>query len=221
MKKAFEKYMIAGLLIVIPVGLTYFLLTFVISGVDHAMAPVVAKIIRQTHAPLPEDFQLPGLGFFLIFLFIFISGILASNFVGRRVIQAWDSLAVRIPLVRTFYLGMKKLIQTISETQQPTFEKMVFTDFPQNSSQALGIVCTETKGELKAVINRPDYCNVFVPSTPNVTTGFLLFMPKSEATQIDLLAEDGFKTLISFGALQPSGKLNKEESNASESDKNS
>ncbi len=214
MKKALEKYMIAGLLIVIPVGLTYFLLTFVVSGVDHAMAPVVANIIRQTHAPLPEDFQLPGLGFFLIFLFVFISGLLASNFVGRKVIRIWDRLAVRIPLVRTFYIGMKKLLQTLSETRQPTFEKMVFTDFPQNSSQALGIVCTETKGELKAVINRDDYCNVFVPSTPNVTTGFLLFMPRKEVEQMELLVEDGFKTLVSFGALQ----ANKEESNESEGD---
>lgn len=194
--------MIAGLLVIVPIALTYIVMAFVIGKLDQLMAPVVTWFILQLQLPLPEDFHLPGLGFILICLFIFIVGLVTANFLGKQLVRAWDFLMHRVPFVRGIYLTIQKVVLAISDPDQSPFEQMVLVDYPHASSRMIGLIACDERGEVSDRTNE-DLVNVFLPLLPNVTLGFMVILPRDQIIPLKMTREEGIKYLMSFGIVVP------------------
>lgn len=196
--------MIAGLLVTVPAGLTYLVLAFVIRNVDEAMVPVITKVFGESVLTWMEEYHIPGMGFVFLILFIILVGLFATNFLGRKVVQIGERILHKIPFVRVIYTSIKKVVDTISQTRGPTFQKMVLVTYPRPPLKTLGIVCCDTKGEIRSK-TLGDTINVFVPTSPNPTTGFLLMVPRKDLVFLEMSVEDGLKMIISFGMVGPNG----------------
>lgn len=202
MKNFLKQNMIAGLLVIVPIALTYIVLAFVIGKLDQLMAPVVTWFILQLQLPLPEDFHLPGLGFILICLFIFIVGLVTANFLGKQLVRAWDFLMHRVPFVRGIYLTIQKVVLAISDPDKSPFEQMVLVDYPHASSRMIGLIACDERGEVSDRTNE-DLVNVFLPLLPNVTLGFMVILPRDQIIPLKMTREEGIKYLMSFGIVVP------------------
>ena len=200
--------MIAGLLVTIPIALTYIVMAFVINKLDQLMAPVVTWMILRLQLPLPEDFHLPGLGFFLICLFIFFVGLVTANFFGKQVVRAWDYFMHRVPFVRGIYLTIQKVVVAISKPGKSPFQQMVLVDYPHSSSRMIGLVACDESGEVSQRTGG-DLVNVFLPLLPNVTLGFMLVLPRDQIIPLKMTREEGIKYLMSFGIVVPGMDLPK------------
>lgn len=197
-----KQNMIAGLLVIIPIGLTYIVMAFVIGKLDELMAPVVTWLIIRFQIPLPEDFHLPGLGFLLIGLFIFLVGLVAANFLGKQLVRAWDYLMHQVPFVRGIYMTIKKVVETISKSDTPSFDQLVLVHYPHPASRMIGLVASEGRGEIVSRTGK-DLVNVFLPLLPNVTLGFMLMVPRDQIIPLKMTREEGIKYLMSFGIVAP------------------
>jgi len=204
-KHAIKKNMIAGLLVTVPVALTYMVLSFVVTRVDRAMQPMIQKTLGESGMRLLAEYHIPGVGFLFIFAFILTVGLLATNFIGRRVVLLGETLLHKIPFVRVIYTSIKKVIDTISQTETPTFEKMVLLTYPRDPLKTLGIVCCPTRGEIEEK-TRNNLVNVFIPTSPNPTTGYLLMVPRADLETLDMTVEEGLKMIISFGMVNPEAR---------------
>ena len=202
LKNYLKQTIIAGLLVTIPIGLTYIVMAFVIGKVDELMLPVVTWIILRLQLPLPQDFHLPGLGFILIGLFVFLVGLVTANFFGKQLMRGWDYLMHRVPIVRGIYMTIKQVADTISRPDKSSFEKLVLVHYPHESSRMVGLVACDAEGE---VVSRTgeDLVNVFLPLLPNVTLGFMLVVPRDQIVFLKMTREEGIKYLMSFGIVVP------------------
>ncbi len=202
MKNFLKQNLIAGLLVTIPIALTFFVLDFFIGKLDALMDPAVTWIILKLQLPLPEDFHLPGLGFILISLFIFLVGLVGANFLGKQLVLAWDYLMHRLPIVRGIYKTIKKVVDTISRSDAPSFDRLVLVHYPHPSSRMIGLVSCDARGE---VVSRTgeDLVNVFIPLLPNVTLGFMVVLPRDQIIPLKMTREEGIKYLMSFGIVAP------------------
>jgi uncharacterized membrane protein len=197
-----KKNMIAGLLVTIPAALTYIILDFVVTWVDRMMAPVIPKIIGEPGMRLLDQYPVPGIGFLFLVLFIVLVGLLATNFFGKKLFNFGELILHNIPLVRVIYVSIKKVVDSISQARTPTFEKMVLVTYPRPGLKVLGIVACDTQGMVLDKVKN-DSVNVFVPTSPNPTTGFLLVVPRREIDSLEMSVEDGLKMVISFGLVSP------------------
>lgn len=201
-KKAFKKNLIAGLLVTIPAGLTYMILSFVITRVDRAMDPVIRGIFGIQILQWMKEWHIPGMGFLLLALFIIGVGLFGTNFFGKKIVTMGENFLHQIPVVRVIYTSIKKVIDTISLTDTASFQEMVLITYPREPLKTLGIVCCNTPGDIKNA-SGDKMLNVFVPTSPNPTTGFLFMVPEKDAIAMDMSVEEGLKMIISFGMTSP------------------
>jgi len=201
--------MIAGLLVIIPIALTYIVMAFVIGKLDALMAPAVTWIILRLQLPLPADFHLPGLGFILICIFIFIVGLVTANFFGKQLVRVWNYLMHQVPFVRGIYMTIQEVVLAISRPGKSPFQEMVMVHYPHPSSRMIGLVSCDEHGEVSSRTGE-DMVNVFLPLLPNVTLGFMLILPREQITLLRMNREEGIKYLMSFGIVVPGKELPKE-----------
>ena len=201
-KKAFKKNLIAGLLVTIPAGLTYMILSFVITHVDRAMAPVIEGIFRSQGLHFMEESNIPGMGFLLLALFIIGVGLFGTNFIGKKIVVMGENFLHKIPVVRVIYTSIKKVVDTLSLTETASFQKMVLITYPREPLKTLGIVCCDTPNGIEDAVGEK-MLNVFVPTSPNPTTGFLFMIPEKDAIPMEMSVEEGLKMIISFGMTNP------------------
>ena len=199
-KKALKKNLIAGLLVTVPAALTYMVLSFVITRVDKAMEPVIVGILGPQNLRLMDDWHIPGMGFLFLAIFIFAVGFVGTNFIGKKVVALGEKVLHKIPVVRVIYTSIKKVVDTVSLTDKSTFEKMVLITYPREPLKTLGIVCCDTPG---GITDGEKMLNVFVPTSPNPTTGFLFMLPEKETQPLKMSVEEGLKMIISFGMTYP------------------
>ena len=197
-----KKNMIAGLLVTVPVAFTYIILEFVITRVDGLMVPIVSKIIGEKGMEIFKAYSVPGMGFLLLILFIFFIGLIATNFFGKKVFEVGELVLHKIPLVRVIYTTIKKVVDMISQSQTPTFEKMVLVTYPRSPLKTIGIVACDTRGMVLKMIGKQSV-NVFVPTSPNPTTGFTIHVPIEDVNFLEMTVEEGLKMIISFGVVAP------------------
>ncbi len=205
MGKFLRKNFFAGLLVTVPLALTYLLFSFLMRKLDQLVAPLVRGIIIKTNAPLPEDFHLPGLGFFITFLLICIIGLLARNIIGKRVVRAGQNILEAIPFVRSVYTTIRQVVDSISKVDKKIFERMVLLRYPHLSTYVVGLVACDSEGEV-LLRTGEDSLNVFVPMLPNVTLGWLMVVPRDQVTILEMSREEGIKMLLSFGIFEAGGK---------------
>ena len=199
-KKALKKNLIAGLLVTVPAALTYMVLSFVITRVDKAMEPVIVGILGPQNLRLMDEWHIPGMGFLFLAIFIFAVGFVGTNFIGKKVVALGEKVLHKIPVVRVIYTSIKKVVDTVSLTDKSTFEKMVLITYPREPLKTLGIVCCDTPG---GITDGEKMLNVFVPTSPNPTTGFLFMLPEKETQPLKMSVEEGLKMIISFGMTHP------------------
>jgi uncharacterized membrane protein len=199
-KKALKKNLIAGLLVTVPAALTYMILSFVITRVDKAMEPVIVGVLGHQNLKLMDEWHIPGMGFLFLAIFIFAVGFVGTNFIGKKVVALGEKILHNIPVVRVIYTSIKKVVDTVSLTETPTFEKMVLITYPREPLKTLGIVCCDTP---EGITEGEKMLNVFVPTSPNPTTGFLFMLPEKETQPLKMSVEEGLKMIISFGMTHP------------------
>ena len=144
LKKALKKNLIAGLLVTVPAALTYMILSFVITRVDKAMEPVIVRILGPQILKLMDEWHIPGMGFLFLAIFIIAVGFVGTNFIGKKIVALGERFLHNIPVVRVIYTSIKKVVDTVSLTETPTFEKMVLITYPREPLKTLGIVCCDT-----------------------------------------------------------------------------
>jgi uncharacterized membrane protein len=202
LKKALKKNLIAGLLVTIPAGLTYMILSFVITRVDRTMEPAIKRIVGPQGLQILEEWHIPGMGFLLLGLFIMGVGLVGTNFIGKKIVATGEKILHKIPVVRVIYTSIKKVVDTISLAETSSFQKVVLVTYPREPLKTLGIVCCDTPEGI-ANPTGENMLNVFVPTSPNPTTGFLFMVPEKDAIAMDMSVEEGLKMIISFGMTNP------------------
>lgn len=193
-----RKYIITGLLIWVPLGITIFVIKLLVDLMDKT-------ILLLPPAWRPENlfgFDVPALGIVISAMIIFITGFFLTNFAGRRLIRFWESILDRIPLVRSIYSSVKQVTQTILSTDNDTFNEVLLIQYPR---KGIWTLCFKTSDSPKSFNEATDdeLITVFVPTTPNPTSGFILFIPKKDVKKMDIDVEDALKLVMSLGVVTP------------------
>jgi uncharacterized membrane protein len=190
--------LLAGLLFLTPLVATFYLLKILINWVDGILLILPAPIRPENFLP----FRIPGLGVIMALLIILGTGVLVRNYIGRKLVTMWEDALSHIPLVSKFYWGIKQLIETIAGGSGKEFKKVVLIEFPREGVYSLGYVTGVAVGEIQEK-TRKRVLNIYVPTTPNPTSGYYLIVPEDEVVPLDMSVEDSFKLLISGGILHP------------------
>ena len=193
---------ITGLLITLPIALTWFILQFLLKNFD-ALSPVFTHMLIQLGAPITEGYRIPFLGLVVTLLIVLTVGWFTTNFFGKKLFELGELLIEKIPFVRRIYKGSKQVVSSIAEADTSTFRKVVLLEFPRRGLLAIGFVTGESLGEVQQV-TQANMLNVFVPTMPNPTSGFLIFSPPEELTEVSMTIEEGIKYVVSGGIVTPS-----------------
>jgi len=188
----FRRYFLTGILAILPLGITAWVLVKVFLTVDHTVRPWLTRWI---------GFEIPGLGFVATILFVLLVGVFASNIIGRTVIGRMEMLFARVPLVSRIYVAVKQIGEGVIGNRN-LFERVILFEYPRRGTWAIGFVTSEHRGTLEGRTGSA-VMHVFVPTTPNPTSGFLLFVPAQDIIDLDISVEDGLKLVISGGAVTP------------------
>ena len=189
------------MLITLPIALTWFILQFLLKNFD-ALSPVFTRMLIQLGAPIPEGFRIPFLGLVVTLLIVLAVGWLTTNFFGKKLFELGELIIEKIPFVRRIYKSSKQVVSSIAEADTSTFRKVVLIEFPRRGLLAIGFVTGESRGEVQR-ITRENMLNVFVPTMPNPTSGFLIFSPPEELTEVSMTIEEGIKYVVSGGIVTP------------------
>lgn len=193
-----RKYLVAGLLVWLPLAATVFIIKLVVDILD--LTILLLPVKYQPESLL--GFSVPGLGVILAVSILIITGILAANLLGRQLVSLWEGLLSRIPLVRTIYNSIKQITTTILTSDGKSFRKVVMIEYPRKETWSMGFLTNEQLAIDSKHINT-DMVAVFVPTTPNPTSGYIIMLPKQDVIELDLSIEDGFKFIISMGVIVP------------------
>lgn len=193
---AMRRYLITGTLVLLPVMVTIYLLVSTFTLIDGILGRLVELVVGH---------RVPGAGTVLTILFTFAIGVIAANMVGRRLIDFVERLLTRIPIVRPIYLSVKQIIDAISLTQKSSFSRVVMIEYPRKGLYSIGFLTSEGLGEVQHRTDEHVVC-VFVPTTPNPTSGWFVLVPRNEVVPLDMTVEDAFKLIISGGMLVPEWK---------------
>lgn len=201
-KRRLRNIFITGLLITVPIAFTYFILNFLFTKLDNLLSPAVTKILIYYGAPLSEGFRIPGLGVTLTVLIIFLVGVFTTNIFGKKLLTLGEKIVAKIPIVRNIYTGTKQVVTTIAQADTDAFREVVLIEFPRKGLYAVAFVTTPAKGEIRSLTG-DDFITVFVPTTPNPTSGFLIFTSRTKVTKLSMTIEEGIKLVISGGIVTP------------------
>ena len=190
--------MIAGLLVWLPLAATVFIIKLVINLLDQTILLLPDKYRPETLL----GFSIPGMGVLLSIGILIITGMLAANLIGRRAVEMWEFILHRIPLVRSIYKSVKQIATTILTSDGKSFRKVVLVEYPRKDTWSMGFLTNDHINIESDQLNG-DMAAVFVPTTPNPTSGYIIMMPKTDIIELDISIEDGFKYIISMGVIVP------------------
>jgi uncharacterized membrane protein len=200
MRIRLRNYFLTGIVVAAPVGITIYITWTFVQWVDSRVKPLIPNAYNPDNY-LP--FSVPGVGLLFAILILTLLGFLTANLVGRTVVGYGESLLDRMPLVRNLYRGLKQLFQTALSQTSRSFQKVVLVEYPEKGVWRVGFVATQAKGEVAKRLPEKDALAVFIPNTPNVTAGFLVFVPRREAVVLDMSVEEAAKMIISAGLVTP------------------
>ena len=195
-----RKYLIAGLLVWLPLAATVIVIKLLI------------ELLNKTILLFPPEWQpetlfgisIPGFGIIIGVLILILTGVFAANLFGRKLVGFWEAILGRIPLVRTIYSSVKQVLETLFSSNSESFRRVVLIEYPRKDIWSLGFQTNEALSAAREASGK-DLVSVFVPTTPNPTSGFIIMLPAEDITQLDISVEDGFKFIISMGVIVPNG----------------
>ncbi|SLN16367.1 DUF502 domain-containing protein [Pseudooctadecabacter jejudonensis] len=209
---------IAGLVVIAPIGLTLWLIWTVVGWVDSFVWPFVPNAYQPEElinrlmgnaSPADENWitvNVRGIGVIIFLIFTMLVGWMAKGLIGRSFLRWGEGLVSRMPVVRSIYNGVKQIAETIFAQTETSFDKACLIEYPRKGIWAIGFISTSTKGELVEKVDVGPMTSVFVPTTPNPTSGFLLFFPTADIIELDMSVEDAAKLVISAGLVYPGEK---------------
>ena len=193
-----KKYLITGLLIWIPLAITIWVLDLIVSTMDQSLL----LLPPQYQPQVLLGYQIPGLGVLLTLVVVFATGVLASNILGQRLLQFWEYVVGRIPVVKTIYSGVKQVSDTLFAPGGQAFSKALLVQYPREGSWTIAFLTGRPGGDVANHL-RGEYLSVYVPTTPNPTSGFFLMMPRSDVVELEMSVDDAIKYVISMGVVAP------------------
>lgn len=194
---------LTGLVIAAPIGITVWLTWSFVTFVDSRVQPIILKATpKEWHAFIDKYDAIPGFGLLLVVALLTLLGMLTANIVGRTVVGWGDGIWHRMPVIGTVYKTLKQIFETVVSQAEPSFQEVCLIEYPRKGIWAIGFVTASTKGEIQARSDQ-DLLTIFLPTTPNPTSGFLLFVPRAEVKILEMTVEEGAKMVISAGIVTP------------------
>ena len=194
-----KAYFFTGILVTAPVMITFFvaykLIVFVDVSVNKILPPQFAL---NNYLP----FTIPGLGIIILVVALILIGMFAAGFLGRFFLRLGEWIVYKVPFISSVYSLLKQIFETFLSSKSDAFKKVVLLEYPRKGIWILGFVSTDTEGEVKDIVKK-DMVNVFIPTTPNPTSGFLIFVPREDVVELEMSVEDGIKFVISGGIVSP------------------
>lgn len=199
-----RNYFLTGLIIVGPVGITLYVIWWFINLIDAWVKPWVPQVyLPETYLP----FSVPGVGLIFSITVLMIVGALTANLFGRTLVSYGEMMLDRMPVVRNVYRALKQIFETVLSQSSSSFQKVGVIEYPRKGLYAIVFVSTTTKGEIDKKIEKGEtLLSIFLPTTPNPTSGFLLFVPERDVTILDMSVEEAAKLVISAGLVVPKEK---------------
>ena len=193
-----KRYFITGLLIWVPLGITAWVVSLIAGAADQSLRLLPAAI----HPHNLIGFDIPGAGIVVTLVIIFITGLLAANFIGQRLVNWWERLLARIPVVNSIYNGVKQVSDTHVSSSGMAFRQPLLVLYPHQGAWTIAFLTGEPGGD---VVNhlKEEHVSVYVPTTPNPTSGFFLMLPKSQVIELDMDVDQALKYIISMGVVAP------------------
>jgi uncharacterized membrane protein len=193
-----RKYFITGLLIWVPLAITLWVLNFIVSTMDKTLL-----LLPATWRPLSFlQADIPGFGVILTLLIVFITGLLARNFIGQRLVKFWEGLLGRIPIVRSVYSSVKQVSDTVLSDSGQAFRKALLIQYPRPGVWTIAFQTGTPAEEVRKLVPL-DMVAVYVPTTPNPTSGFFLMLPRTDVMELDMSVDEALKYVVSMGVVAP------------------
>ncbi len=192
-------YFLTGIVVAAPIAITIYLTYAFVTFVDANITPLIpARYNPETYLP----FSVPGLGVLITAFALVLIGFLTANFLGRTLLTFGERIVSRMPVIRTIYHALKQIMETVMAQSSTSFREVVLVEYPRRGLWVVAFVTSQAKGEVDS-LSEDDVISVFLPTTPNPTSGFLLFVPKSDLKYLDMPVEAGIKLVISAGMIWP------------------
>ena len=193
-----KRYFITGLLIWVPLAITAWVLSLIASAADQTL-----RLLPESVQPLHLlGFDIPGAGVVLTLLIILTTGLLAANFIGQRLVSWWEKLLARIPVVNSIYNSVKQVSDTLFSSSGNAFRKALLIQYPREGSWTIAFLTGKPGGDVANHL-KDDYVSVYVPTTPNPTSGFFLMLLKRDVIELDMAVDEALKYIISMGVVAP------------------
>ena len=194
-------YFFTGILVTAPVAITFYIAYKLIFFIDRSVNKMIPPQLRERiDEQLP--FSIPGLGVILLVLLLILIGMFAAGFLGKFFLKLGEWIVYKMPFISSVYSLLKQVFETFLSNKNQAFTKVVLLEYPRKGIWILGFVSTETSGEVAGKVN-DKMLNVFIPTTPNPTSGFLIFVPKKDTIELNMTVEEGIKFVISGGLVDP------------------
>jgi uncharacterized membrane protein len=204
MMATLRRYFVAGLLVWIPLGITLWVLNLLVGLMDQSLL----LLPQHLRSEALFGFHVPGMGIFLTLLIVIATGALTANFFGRQLLAFGDSLLQHIPIVRSIYGGVKQISDTLFSPEGKAFRHAVLVRYPHPGTWTVALMTGVPAHEVARVLG-PDHISVFVPTTPNITAGFFLVVPRADTIQLEMSVDDALKYIISMGVAEPAPRIPK------------
>lgn len=205
-KHHIRTYFLTGLLVLIPVGLTIYVLKIGMNGVDNLVSLLPPQYHPDTYLPFP----IPGLGLMITLIVVFITGIITTTFIGKKLISIGEQIVDKIPLLRSVYILAKQVMETLFSQDKESFKKVVMLEYPRRGIYSIGFITGVARGEIQEKTSQK-VLNVFVPTSPNPTSGFLLMVPETDLTPLKMEVDAAFKLILSGGMVTSEHQIEKGE----------
>jgi uncharacterized membrane protein len=196
-----KRYFITGLLVLVPLVITIWVLKALIGTMDQSLL-----LLPMGWRPEAQfGFYIPGLGTIMTLLIVLVTGIIATNFFGKRIILFWEAMLARVPVVKSIYYSVKQVSDTLFSDTGQAFRKALLVQYPRQGCWTIAFMTGQPGGDVANHLNA-DHVSVYVPTTPNPTSGFFLIMHKDEVIELDMSVDDALKYIISMGVVTPDNR---------------
>jgi len=196
-----RKTFVTGLLVIVPLSLTVFIIIKLFHFFDGILGNYVSVFLQQHLKSFGVQKTIPGLGLLLLIALVFLVGTIARNYLGSRLIALGDYIVTHIPLMNRIYIAIREISEAFLSEKREVFKKAVLVEYPRKGMYSVGFFTQDTTGSVQDTL-KEDVVSVFLPTSPNPTSGYLLFVPKSQVTDLDMPVEDALKLVISAGSVR-------------------
>ncbi|MDG2001192.1 MAG: DUF502 domain-containing protein [Alphaproteobacteria bacterium] len=195
-------YFLTGIIVTAPIGLTFYVSLLFIGFIDSKVRNIIPV---KYHYDNILPFEVPGIGLLIVFIMLTFIGFLTAGIIGRYIIKLGERIIARLPIIRSVYGALKQIFESVLKTSSKSFREVVLIEYPRKGIWAIGFITGETQGEVQET-SKDELVNVFLPTTPNPTSGFLLFVPRKDLRVLNMNVEEGIKMVISGGIVTPKFK---------------